>query len=84
MGRNGRKTKKYVRKYVCDVSMDGKRLRQSRLSFTSMTMNVRGGSAADIGEGGNSTTTTTTSTTTVGQATTTTTSCVQNGMKTTR
>ena len=84
VGKNGRKMKKYVKKYVCDVSMDGKKLRQSRLSFPSMTVNVRGGSAADIGEGGNLTTTTTTSTTTVGQATTTTTSCVQRGKKNTR
>ena len=84
VGPDGKKTRRYAKKYeyVCDTSLNGRKLYQSRLSFPSMTVNARGGGAADIIERGEDNLST--STIKEGQNTTTTTSCVQTGEETTR
>ena len=45
VGPDGKKTRRYAKKYeyVCDTSLNGRKLYQSRLSFPSMTVNARGG-----------------------------------------
>ena len=50
MGPGGVKTRRYVKKYdyVCDLGEAGGKLNQSRLPFSSMTVNDSKGGATDI------------------------------------